>query len=298
MKTLKYITMLLLASMLFGCEDMDHSYTGDFFVSFNSESVSEKENAKVISIPVMVSDKRTEEVTVTFSVEGKVGATEGVNFTVLNSSTTLTFLPEEGVKYIQIAPVDDLAETGDKVIEVAIVSNSKNYMIGVPGPDAKFAKCTVTIKEDDCALKPELFSGKITGLEDATTGGWWNDAESKCEWEFVSENSGVFVFTVKGFWYAQALNSGSNSWYSSESEITFLPVRVTINLSNPAAPTYSLAPDKVFEENNADAWGVFVKEVNNEPLTIDVCGRYLELPYTVTNTSWAHNYLFTLKFQF
>ena len=49
---------------------------------------------------------------------------------------------------------------------------------------------------------------------------------------------------------------------------------------------------------DSDGWELSTKSVDNEPLSIDVCSKYVEIPYTVLGTSWAHGYVFTVKFQF
>lgn len=290
----------LLGFALLGCEKMDNSYQGDAFVAFGQDDVRVFKNGSSIKIPIMVSDDRTEEVTVTFELnprqtEDGEDVVEGIDFTLENESTSLTFAPGEGIKYIVITPIDDYTFTGDKIIDIEIPSNSKNYKQGVPGPDSKYSKCVLTIRESNCLFVPTDWEGRITGWEEATTGGWWTDADSPGVWEFVEETSEkVYVFNVTGFFYAQAVSSDW-AWYE-QGDVEFLPVRVTIDLSNPAQPTYSLAPDQALVDG--DDWGVFVKEVDAEPLTIDVCGKYLELPYTVTGTGWAHNHLFTIKYQF
>jgi hypothetical protein len=301
MRTIRILTTsLALVILLAACEKTDHSYQGKPFVSFGMEEAKVFKNGSTVNVPVMIADDRSEQVTVTFEVKPRKAdngddIVEGVDFIVENESTTLTFEPGEGKKYIKIKPIDDYTFTGDKKIDIAITSNSKNYQMGVPGPDGKFKQCVVVIRESNCPFDPTQWEGLIKGSEEATTGGWWKNADSPSKWEFVEESSeNIFVFKVSGFLYAQCVSSDW-AWYST-GEVEFLPVHVTINLSNPASPTYSLAPDKAFED--IDGWGAYAKEVINAPLLVDICGKYLEIPYTVTGTSWAHNYIFTIKYQF
>ncbi len=294
---MKKILNIILVILLFSsCENNipDQSYNENWFVAFENTNVKGKESVSEIQIPVILADNgRKEVVTVDFELAPAEGVIEGIHYNLLNESNTLTFEVGVGVEYITIIPIDDLEPIGDKSIQITITSNSKNYAIGLPGPDQNQSTCELTIKEDDCPLTLELFSGQIEGLEDSP---WWKDCPGKYEWIPIEEiEPGKIKYEISGWFYAQLLTSGW-AWYESESELSFFGTTVIIDVTNPADPRYTML-EEVFMIDS-EGWELSTKPVNNESLSIDICSKYVEIPYTVLGTSWAHGYIFTVKFQF
>lgn len=295
---MKKILNIILVILLFSsCENNipEQSYNEDWFVAFENTNIEGKESVSEIQIPVILADNgRREVVTVDFELTPAEGVIEGTHYELLNESNTLTFEYGVGIEYITIIPIDDLDPKGDKSIQITITSNSKSYTIGLPGPDQNQSTCELTIKDDDCPLDLDLFSGNIEGLEDSP---WWKDCPGKYKWTPIEEiEPGKIKYTISGWFYAQTLTSDW-AWYGSESEIEFYPSTVIIDVTNPADPRYTMQEEPIFYVP-AEDWGCKMKPVDNQPLKIDVCGKYVEIPYTILGSGWAHNYTFTVKFQF
>ncbi len=294
-KNIFYLFIALILVANYSCDEKDWSYNEGAFIAFKDNTVQGKESLDSILIPVLISDNgRKETIEVTFELTPAEGVAEGLHYNLLNASNTLTFAPGVGVEYIRIEPVNDLTPEDDKSIQLTITSNSKNYSTGLPGPDKNQTSCELIIKEDDCPLTLDLFSGRIEGLEDSP---WWTDSPGKYEWTPVAEiEPGKIEYKISGWFYPQLLTSNWN-WYESESEIEFLPVTVILDVTDPANPKYSMLEEPAFTVP-AEDWGYDMKPVDNQPLNIDVCGKYVEIPYTLLGSSWVHNYVFTVKFQF
>lgn len=292
----KIFNIVLVVLLLSSCEKNipEQSYSENWFVAFESTKIEGKESVSEIRIPVILADNgRKEVVTVDFELTPAEGVTEGIHYVLLNETNTLTFEAGVSVEYITIAPIDDLNPNDDKSIHVNLTSNSKNYTIGLPGPDQNQSTCELTIKEDDCPLTLDLFSGKIEGLEDSP---WWKDCPGNYEWTPIEEiEPGKIKYKISGWFYPQLLTSDW-AWYGSESELTFFGTTVIIDVTNPADPRYSMLEEDAFVD--IDSWGMSTKPVDNEPLNIDVCGKYVEIPYTMLGSSWVHSYIFTVKFHF
>ena len=300
------LLIILFISVIYGCENDDipnHEYNSGSFVAFKTNAYEAKENASQIKIPVMVADKgRDQTVEVAFNIAKNDSVAIGTDFELLNESKSLSFQPGEGVKYIQIAPVNTLVEEGDKVFEIELLSNSKDYQIGMPGPDNKNASCTVTIIEDDCAFVPTDYTGNITGYETPVGQTWWVDCPVNSTWSFVEEaQSDVYVFDIAGFWMPQLQTS--EDWAHEDqygyTNLEYQPVRVTFNLSNPANPTYSIEEGVCATFNHEDEQrSITILAVEDEPLDINTCGKSLTIDYTVEgyNSDWASNYIFRIQF--
>ena len=293
-KLILYIFLIVIS--FYSCENelSDHKFDEGSFVAFESAIVEGKESVSVIKVPVLVVDEgRKEQVTVDFRIIESDTVSENVQYRVLNDTRTLTFASGVGVQYILIEPIDDIDPEEDKPFDIEITSNSKNYRIGFTGKDELNKSCRVVIKEDDCPLTLNWFSGKVVGLEDAN---WWTDTEGNYEWTPMEEiEPNKIRYHVKGWFYAQLLTSNHN-WYTSESQLTFHPTTIILDVSDPASPRYTMLEELAVTDS--ENLSLSIKPVNNQPLVIDVCGKYVEIPYTVLGTSWAHGYTFTVKFQF
>jgi hypothetical protein len=98
----------------------------DAFISFDNTSLSAPEESGSIRIPVTLSSLAGLSGTVTFEVDATSTAQAGVNYTVKNSSSTLTFTKESPTQYIDVELIDNDIFTGDKVVAFTLTGASIN----------------------------------------------------------------------------------------------------------------------------------------------------------------------------
>jgi len=272
-----------------------YEYDGPSFVAFDKAQVRGTEGKDSLAIIVLCSEPgRTDEVTINFSVTMGANVDES-DFQVLNPTSSVTFKPGQGEAAIGVKLKGDvLTDEGLEEVVFTITSVSKNGMvIGLPGPDRKNSSCVLQI-QNACLLMPGIFEGDVKGKETPLGQTWWVDYETDWKWEMIREvKPGVIEYNVTGFWAAQF-----EYWQNRNGDalpFTYYPVKVTLDLSNPANPLYSIEEAKCATCAYGD---YYTKSFKNQPLpVINVCDRYIELPYTL-NSGWATSYIFNVKFQF
>lgn len=169
-------------------------------------------------------------------------------------------------------------------------------------------KVTVTKKPADIPRLDEIFSGKLTVIEN-TTGGWWTDVlvpNFTCEFEEEIEK-GIFVFNMKGFWYAQMEGADANNWAQNGDQVKYYSIPVIINVQDPENPTYTVThPDDsdahciltVNEGVQDKAWWVGFEPVKNKKIQINYDRKEMTFHYNVSageNGKWNLNYDFILS---
>jgi hypothetical protein len=87
----------------------------------------------------------TETVTVTYEIIVGDGLKEGVDYKLLNSNNTLTFLPGIYDMPIRIQWIANPVDTSkDNTIKIKLISNDKGYAIGLPGSAQNQSELTIT----------------------------------------------------------------------------------------------------------------------------------------------------------
>lgn len=163
MKILKNITfgLVALAAMGFAScsNDQPEFNDKDAFVAFTSTSASINENGGELKIPVLLSSLNGKDGSVDFELvaDENAPAEEGVNYSVENTSKTLTFTKDENTQYI-VLKINDLAGkfTGDLRFTVKL-SNPQGINLGA---DNTFS---VTIVDLDHPLAFMLGTYSATG---------------------------------------------------------------------------------------------------------------------------------------
>ncbi|MCF6279544.1 MAG: hypothetical protein L3J14_04270 [Flavobacteriaceae bacterium] len=155
---MKKILILLFATILVtSCDESETtydalSYPSDAFVSMKTASASALEsNATPIDIVVYLANSSagtTTATTVSFTLSSDT-AIEGTHYTIVDGRTHFEFAPGVNQDTIQIIPIDNLVEDGDKVIMVTLETSSVS--VGFPGPDSLGKTTVVTLQDDDCA---------------------------------------------------------------------------------------------------------------------------------------------------
>lgn len=196
MKILKYILAFTAGVLLFtACDDLNKApefNDGDAFVAFRSAAVSVGEEKGTIDIPVLLTSLSGIATTVDFEfvTEGST-ATEGKNFTVLNSSKMLTFTKDAPTQYIKLALVDNSTFDGDVKVSIKLSSP-----VGVNLGDSKLLTLTLTDNEH-----PLLF---ILGDLTAKGTSYFNGAE---EWKVTIAKDASDLTKV---WITNFVNGGSS----------------------------------------------------------------------------------------
>ncbi len=164
-----FIFSILLGAFM-SCEEEDKNvYEGESYISFGkttSSSALESTTAPITitayaSIPNLQND-----ITVDFSISSD-NATSA-NYTVLDNKTSFSFGVDKYTDQIQILPIDNFDEDGEKSINITLTNSSGGYTLGLPGPDAHSNTYVVTIQDDDCAFSlQELGDATWSGVDSA-----------------------------------------------------------------------------------------------------------------------------------
>lgn len=166
---MKKIKSFLLFALIIGafaaCEKVDDPivYDGEAFYRFNGTASEVAENsADPVTIDVVYSTISGGSGSVSFDI---TGGTEGVDYTLLNSSNSLNLGSDTDYKAsIQIQPIDNDVFAATPTQLTISLSNASGGVIGFPGPDnAGTSTHTLTIIDDDC------FSPSMDGTYDVMT---------------------------------------------------------------------------------------------------------------------------------
>jgi hypothetical protein len=167
MKTIiKYILYSLAGVILLSaCNDLNDPEMfspEDAFIAFTTTTASVSEINSTVSIPVQVTALKgapSVSVTFEFDIEGlEKPAIEGEDFTLLNASKTLSVSSGFGYDTIRIKTIDNDLFTGNKTVNIKLVSNSLDYDFGAENTLA------LTVNDDDHPLGWMLgsYNAKVT----------------------------------------------------------------------------------------------------------------------------------------
>lgn len=149
---------LILCLGLVSCDEDETTfkaldYPVDAFVSLESTSASVLESSgSTIDIVMNLSTSvaaTTTATTVGFTIASD-NAREGVHYTVVNNKSSFELAAGVFSDTLQIVPIDNTDEDGDKVI--TIILNNAPVNLGFPGPDGLGKTMTITLQDDDCAF--------------------------------------------------------------------------------------------------------------------------------------------------
>ena len=163
MKYIKLFMLLAFVSVFAACSDDDNYNTnGSTTVSFASATVTTKESAGLLNIPINVEGARNGNVAVVIKAEevGDNPAKENENYIItdytlnLNADTLTT-----GTINVETKIVDDSELNADRTFKLTIVS-ANGAKIG------ENASTTVTIRDNESAWYEQFFgTWKVTGME-------------------------------------------------------------------------------------------------------------------------------------
>ena len=119
------------------------------FVAFNSASANiDEDSADTLRIAVSLGSVAGLNERISYTVKDST-AKEGVNFTIVDDTKTLTFSSTERVQYIEVVPKADGTYTGDLIFTITL-NPSANVNLGAS------SVCTVKVNDIDHPLTPIL----------------------------------------------------------------------------------------------------------------------------------------------
>lgn len=141
-KMKKFLICTFITSFLFSCNKSDLEIRQHKFIHImdresSTATVSTQSNS--IGTYNIYLSAPTREFMDSVVVEYKImvgdGLTEGVDYQIINKSNLLTFLPGIYSMPVRIRWIANPIEaTKDNSITIELVSNNKNYILGLPGP--------------------------------------------------------------------------------------------------------------------------------------------------------------------
>ena len=179
---IKMLFLSLIVTAMISCDENDNEeniYTGDNFISFGTNtSASVLESASdIITITAYASVPNiTSDINVDFEVINEQGTNS--DYSIVDGKSQFNFGTGKYVDTIEIIPIDNLVEDGDKIINITLTSASDGSFIGHPGPDGKGKTFSVTLEDDDCAFTvQELGDSTWSGTDNATGNQGPNDSK-------------------------------------------------------------------------------------------------------------------------
>ena len=188
-KIINRITFVLAAvSLLVSCEaDYIMFDSSKNFVAFPSKATSISEAGGMVAIPVyVVALKGSPAITVDFDFDVTDlanPAVEDVDFTLVNSSKTLSFSDGWGYDTIWIEPIDNDIFEGNKTVNIVLESNSLNYQFGAN------SSLAVTLVDDEHPLKAWIGTYSVTAVSYGNPGNWdeaWTAVTTSVEGDLES----------------------------------------------------------------------------------------------------------------
>jgi hypothetical protein len=193
-KIINRITFVLAAvTLLVSCEaDYIMFDSSKNFVAFPADKMNFLEPGGLVAIPVyVVALKGSPAITVDFDFDVTDipnAAVEGVDYTLVNDSKTLSFPEGWGYDTIWIDPVDNDIFEGNKLFNIVLTSNSQNYQFGANKAMA------VTVIDDEHPLKAWIGSYDVVALSYGSPGAW--DEAWSVTTESVEGDLGSLSITV------------------------------------------------------------------------------------------------------
>jgi hypothetical protein len=190
-KIINRITLVLAAvALLVSCEaDYIMFDSSKNFVAFPNDATTVLEPGGVYAIPVyVVALKGSPAITVDFDFDVtdlSNPAIEGVDYTLVNDSKTLSFTEGWGFDTIWIQPIDNAVFEGNKSFNVVLQSNSQSYQFGAISANM------VTIVDDEHPLKDWIGSYTVDAQSYGDPAAWdevWSVTTSPVKGDITSLN--------------------------------------------------------------------------------------------------------------
>lgn len=148
-----YVILFAIAMMTVSCSETETEaqFLGSFIAFSDAEaSILEGSSGSVTLTITMAGPLLSNDVTVDYTATATTGSAG--DFTLSDNSGTLTIPAGEVSASVDLSPVNNFTEDGDKLIEVTLTSASEDILLGLPGPDSNNKTVQITISDDDCAF--------------------------------------------------------------------------------------------------------------------------------------------------
>lgn len=221
-----YLGLLMLFSIVItSCDEDKTTYNAlefpqDKFVSLIKSSLILPE-ASVTPIDVVVNLSNTESdetITVDFEITSD-NAVLGTHYSIVDDKKSISFAPGVYQDIIQIMPIDNTEEDGDKNLVISLTS-SPNVSLGFPGPDGNGKVLNLTIQDNDCAYTLEELAAAVWAGQDDAPANQAGPNDSKISMTYDGTN-----LLIEGIGYGWITDSA----YWDESVITSTPVIAQID---------------------------------------------------------------------
>jgi hypothetical protein len=139
----------LIAFVAVSCDTEEpDTYSGDFFINFETTSLSVDEDEGTIEVPIVLgAPASSEAVTINYTVTPNDNA---VGLYSIENEGTLTIPANANRASISISVEDNGIFDGEKQLSFTITQVTGNYTIGFPGPDKLNSSFTLEIVDNDC----------------------------------------------------------------------------------------------------------------------------------------------------
>jgi len=166
-----FVSLIIGLSIFMSCDDLNEPIylkDSDKFVAFLSKTaIVKEESTSKLGIVVYISAPGGTGCTVNFDFDTvgiAVPAIEGVDFTLLNDSKTLTFTNYYGYDTIWIEPIDNEDYTTNKIVNINLSSATNNFNLGAE------RKCALTIVDNEHPLGVLIGTYTVSGTDE-----YWGD---------------------------------------------------------------------------------------------------------------------------
>ncbi len=153
-----YIGLFIGLAFLISCDEDETtyeplSYPANAFISIpTSEYSILEDSATPIEIKVEYansSSAHNSTVTSGFTITSD-DAVEGVDYTIVDNKSSVRFTNGDFVDYIQIQPLDNGLQDGDKTLTLTL--DNGNVTVGYPDGSGNKSSATITLLDDDCDI--------------------------------------------------------------------------------------------------------------------------------------------------
>jgi hypothetical protein len=279
------------AFILSSCEREDKIYDGKEFIHFGGEELQYKESyPDTITMPVYLAGKLpNQDVTVSYSIKtSAVDSTASVDTSdykiVEPKGGSFTFKKGNAVQEFKILVYDNIETDKNKMVTVTL-DNASNYVMGLPGSEAK-KSFTLTISDDDCPFVAENFVGKPEGTDLIGSGIDGNSQMNFTLNEKISDN--VAEYHVSGM--MMPLLDYYNEEYDEKIDESY-PVSVTLDNSDPKNPSVTIKATRTdqliyYTHDPSATWQYYMYESTTAAYgsSFSTCNRSIDAYYVIETT--------------
>jgi hypothetical protein len=278
-----FIVFLVVMLVSISCDKdkPELKYTGSDFIAFQDTLFSIEENTSSnFEIIVM---RASAESNVNISLDLVVSspdetAVEGEDYTIISPADgKISFGEGQFFDTIVVDIIDNVEEDGAKTLSFSLAGNPGGYVLGMPGPATRQKTCGLVISDNDCEFIPEVFTGKVSGVEFYPNSEFVTDAE----FTLVDSTATTYIYEVTGIMksvfsgWGEVID-GADAGTGSNEGIAI----VTLDFTDPFNPTIYLEEQNLATTND----GAWIYDIYNSTTFISkfsTCDNTIELYYLI-----------------